>query len=438
MIRQSRRIPSRILSFAAALALSGPAAAQAQADVGVLDVLSYNVAGLPEGLSSSQPATNTPLLAPKLAGYDIVHVQEDFNYHAALYAGDTHPYRTATSGGAGIGDGLNTLNHYPFSEFERIDWRDCHGTDCLTPKGFTFMRVRLAEGQWLDLYNAHPNASVEEADLAARRANISQLSAYIQANSAGNPVLVMMDSNTRYTRSGDNIRELIEANGLRDPWIELVKGSAPAAGSDALLCGTPPTNDCEVVDKILYRDARNLVLVADSYSNDNPDFYRADGEPLSDHYPLHTRFGWAPGENLRTSDTHGGPHGTPFNDLASSRTGRPIDVLSLRGGTRLDAVALTLDDGTRLEHGGSGGTEKSLALQPGEQLVAATLSVGKKDDRTRVFSLSVTTSQGRSLSAGTATGESYTLAAPAGWHIAGFTGRSGDEIDKLGVVYARD
>lgn len=91
-----------LLSVEIGLTLACAGVAHAQSSVGVLDVLTYNVAGLPEGISSSNPATNTPLLAPKLAPYGLVHVQEDFNYHAALYAGDNHPYRTPTSGGAAI------------------------------------------------------------------------------------------------------------------------------------------------------------------------------------------------------------------------------------------------------------------------------------------------------------------------------------------------
>ena len=49
-------------------------------------------------------------------------MQEDFNYHANLYAADNHPYRTATSGGAGIGSGLNTLSEawYDGDDFERV------------------------------------------------------------------------------------------------------------------------------------------------------------------------------------------------------------------------------------------------------------------------------------------------------------------------------
>ncbi|NEL43017.1 MAG: endonuclease, partial [Xanthomonas perforans] len=77
-----------------------------------------------------------------------------------------------------------------------------------------------------------------------------------------------------------------------DPWVELIKGSAPVAGAAPLLCGTPPTNSCEVVDKILYRDAPQLTLVANRYQLDGGGFYDSAGKPLSDHYPLSTQFGW--------------------------------------------------------------------------------------------------------------------------------------------------
>ncbi|WP_033486266.1 jacalin-like lectin, partial [Xanthomonas phaseoli] len=91
-----------------------------------------------------------------------------------------------------------------------------------------------------------------------------------------------------------------------------------------------------------------------------------------------------------------------------------------------------------LAHGGSGGTATSLALRSGETLTSATVTLGQYNGRTRLFSLSLTTNQGRSIAAGTPTSERYTLTAPTGWHIAGFTGRAGDAIDKLGVIYRKD
>lgn len=64
------------------------------------------------------------------------------------------------------------------------------------------------------------------------------------------------------------------------------------------------------------------------------------------------------------------------------------------------------------------------------------MTQGQKDSRTRIFSAAFTTDKGRSLASGTPTTDTKTFTAPPGRQIVGFTGRAGDEIDKLGVVYA--
>ncbi|MBQ0986486.1 endonuclease [Streptomyces sp. F63] len=419
-------------------AATGPSTAGHTAPAGgSFTVLTYNIAGLPLGLGDSDPAANTPLIGQRLAPYDLVNVQEDFNHHAALYAHDTHPHRSSTSGGAGIGDGLNTLSGYPFQDLKRVRWKDCTGTDCLTPKGFSLARVRLAEGVHVDLYNVHTNADVTEAALAARRANIRQLSEFIRTHSAGNAVIVMGDTNTRYTRTGDTIRTLTRANGLTDTWVELVRdGAAPAPGSPALVCDkAAPADTCEVVDKILYRSGPLVNLTATRYGNAWRQFLDAGGGHLSDHYPHSTAFGWSLPPDRRAGDLFGGPHGTAFNDAGDLPATPAVRTLTLRGGARLDAVALTLDNGTVLGHGGTGGTAGSLTLAEGEHLTSVTLSRGRKDGRTRIFSAAFTTDTGRTLSAGTATPDTATFTAPAGWQISGFTGRAGEEIDKLGMIY---
>ncbi|NBM18584.1 jacalin-like lectin [Streptomyces sp. GC420] len=431
-------LAAAVTALAGLTATATATAATPAAATGTLSVLTYNIAGLPLGLGDSDPETNTPLIGQRLSSYDIVNVQEDFNYHASLYANDTHPHRTATSGGAGIGDGLNTLSDHPFEDFERVDWNDCTGTDCLTPKGFSLARVRLAEGVYVDLYNVHTNADTTDAALAARRANIEQLSDFIRANSAGNAVIVMGDTNTRYTRAGDNIRTLTQENGLTDAWVELVRGgSAPAAGSEALVCdATAPTDSCEVVDKVLYRSGPLVDLRATRYHNEWQKFLDSDGEHLSDHYPHTVDLAWSLPADRRAGDFFGGPHGTAFNDADDLPAVPSPRTLTLRGGSRLDSVSLTLDGGTVLGHGGTGGTPVSLALAAGEHLTSVKLTRGQKDGRTRIFSAAFTTDRGRTLSAGAATSDTVTFTAPAGWQITGFTGRAGDEIDKLGVIYA--
>ncbi|MET8150851.1 jacalin-like lectin [Actinoplanes sp. NPDC049668] len=427
-----------VLVAGAALAPATPALA-APPPTGSFSILSYNIAGLPEPISGSEPAVNTPIIGQRIRPYEIVHVQEDFNYHAALYANDTHPHRTPTSGPAAFGDGLNTLSDHPYSDLYRDDWDSCNGTDCLTPKGFTWSRTRLAEGVLIDFYNVHANAGSAEGDLSARRANISELSRFITANSAGNAVVVAGDTNTRYTRAGDNIRELLTVNGLTDAWVQEERGGVPpAVGSPSIGCDDAAVTDaCEVVDKILYRGNRYITLTLRRYGNENAGFRRADGAMLSDHYPIAAEFGWALNPDLSLSDATGGPHGTPFTDVAAVPLGGRVAQVGIRAGSRVDQVSLTPDGAAAFVHGGGGGTAQSLTLAAGEYLTTATVHTGVRSGQTRVFGIRFATSAGRVLSGGTFTSTSVTYQAPAGWQISGFHGRSGAEVDKVGFVYTR-
>jgi hypothetical protein len=418
------------------------------ADSGTFSVLTYNVAGLPEAISSAPTPreSSTTTIGQRIAPYDIVNVQEDFNYHATLYAADTaHAYRTATSGGAGIGSGLNTLSKLPYDgdDFERVGWNSCtYGSgDCLTPKGFTFMRERLAEGVYVDFYNLHTNAGTNDDDLVARANNLSQLSGFIATHSAGNAVVVMGDTNTRYTRSGDTIAEFGAANGLTDAWVQLIRGGTPPTkGTDALVCdqtGTTVPNTCEVVDKILYRGSKLVSLNATSYKNEHAKFLTDAGLMLSDHDPLTAGFTWSRNAAFQLSDQFGGPHGDYYNDIGSVPAGARASTIALRAGSRVDQLSVTLANGTTLAHGGTGGTASSLTLGSTEYVTTAYLCQGVKDDRTRIFYAKFTTNLGRTLAGGTTTSDCVTRTAPTGWQIAGFHGRSGDEVDKIGFIYTQ-
>ncbi|MGW3286308.1 jacalin-like lectin [Streptomyces sp. NPDC001002] len=444
-----RRILACLVAAAAAvggLAVAAPPAAAA--DSGTFNVLSYNVAGLPEGISSAPTPrqSSTTTIGQRIAPYDIVHVEEDFNYHAYLYAADTaHAYRTATSGGAGIGSGLNTLSKIPYDadDFERVGWNSCQldSGDCLTPKGFTFMRERLAEGVYVDFYNLHTNAGTSDGDLASRADNLNQLTAFIGSHSAGNAVVVMGDTNTRYTRAGDTIAEFAAANGLTDPWVQLIRGGTPPAkGSDALVCdqtGTTVPNTCEVVDKVLYRGSKLVSLNATSYNNEHSKFLTDDGLMLSDHDPLTVGFSWSRNASFQLSDQFGGPHGDYYTDINSVPAAARATTIGLRAGSRVDQLSVTLSNGTTLAHGGTGGTASSLTLGSGEYVTGANLCQGQKDGQTRIFYAKFTTNLGRTLAGGTTTSDCVTRTAPSGWQIAGFHGRSGDEVDKVGFIFTQ-
>ncbi|KAF2829966.1 endonuclease/exonuclease/phosphatase family protein-like protein [Ophiobolus disseminans] len=417
---------------------------------GTFNALTFNVAGLPPIFNSNEvpgdKTTNTARMGQLFAQYNfsLIHVQEDFNYHATLYANDKHPYRTPTSGGVPFGSGLNSLSNYEFAAFERIKWNTCStfdSADCLTPKGFTFMRVKIAEGVSIDAYNLHADAGTTAADLSARASNLRQVSSHIKSHSAGNVVLVFGDSNTRYTRAGDIPSVFATENSMTDAWIKLAKnGVAPLPGTDALVCDKPsPNTTCETVDKVWYRGSPVVNLQATSFDYVSDMFLQQDGSVLSDHNPVLVDFAWTLSGKWRISEAFGGQYGDWYNDLEELAKLDVVGVkeVRLRGAKRVDGVAVTLASAQTFAHGGMGGTESALVLQEGEKLVGATVCRGQKDGKARIFFVELRSSAGRTVSAGVRTSDCVGKTVEEGWAIAGFVGRDGDEIDMLGFVYAK-
>ncbi|KAI1780698.1 mannose-binding lectin [Hypoxylon cercidicola] len=413
---------------------------------GEFNILSMNVAGLPAFLNGNEvpgdKTTNSGLIGTKFAqyDYDIINVQEDFNYHAYIYDTDTHAYRTATSGGVPFGSGLNTLANFDWIDFERVKWdicSDASSNDCLTPKGFTFMRAAIDDGVYIDVYNLHADAGTEDDDITARAANLQQVADAIDARSVGNAVLVFGDTNSRYTRAGDGIRVFSEQNGMTDSWVEIIHGGT--IPTTETVCENPSTtNECETVDKVIYRGSPVLDLTATYWNYESTKFLQPDGSILTDHNPVTVNFTWSAGSSLRQSGFLGGPHGTWFNDAPTlaTKTSPKASTLTFRGAERLDGVGLRLSDGTTFTHGGDGGDVSTLTLNSGEYWASAELCQGEKDSRTRNFYIQATTSTGRTLSAGTSTSDCATFTAPSGWGIVGFLGQDGDEMDQLAFVYA--
>lgn len=443
-----------LVRIAASAVLLAAQAAPAQTTSGHLSILSMNVAGLPEVLQDNDEpgdkTTNSELIGTYFAeyGFDVIHVQEDFNYHAYIYGADDHPCRTATSGGAAVGSGLNTLANFPWVDFTRVTWNLCSdidSADCLTPKGFTFMRVRVAGADdnstaaYADFYNLHADAGTTDADETARNSNLDQVLSYVEAWSAGNAVIIFGDTNSRYSRVADTaVRDLLAA-GFMDAWVQLERdGVVP---TEETLCINPQASDnstCETVDKMFYRSSPLLTLDADSFMYVGTWFLQPDGNVTTDHNPVNVNFTWAASTTLQQSGYWGGPHGTWFSDVETldSIASPTVSELVFRGGSRLDSIGVVLTGGTNLTHGGSGGSQTTLTLGDGEYWTSATLCEGQYDDHTRIFYAHATTSNGNTLSAGVVTDDCADFRAPNGWSIVGFVGQDGDEVDQLALVYA--
>ena len=268
---------------------------------GEFTALAYNVAGLPEGISGSHPATNTPLISPRLNGYDLVVVQESWQtpdpnplaplrvYHELLVADAIHPFKSVSAPlplgtdprrpSALVSDGLNFLSRFPFEGPVRVAWEGCDpsAADCLALKGFAVARTTLFSGASVDVYTLHMEAGGTPADDALRDAGVTQLAAFINTYSVGRAVIVGGDFNLHTDTEPDSTQfeRLLAETGLAD------------------VCATLGCPEPGRIDKFLFRSNAALTLAPQSWRFETDVFMRDDGEPLSDHDALAVRFAWS-------------------------------------------------------------------------------------------------------------------------------------------------
>jgi hypothetical protein len=279
----------RFVCLAIALGLSGAfstlaAEAASPSDSnprkGSFDLVTYNVAGLPEGISHSHPLANLPIIGKLLNAYDIALVQEDFAYPLDLRRAIQHPHASppfVRGLSLHYGDGLSQFARLPFAAFRRIPWASCHGFvdsffDCLTPKGFTIARQALDDGVFVDVYNLHMDAGWGSEDRQARSDQVDQLVRALRDESAQHAVVLGGDTNLR-GRDRAVLEHLLAQAGLED-------------ACSRLHCPEPGR-----VDRVLYRSSSELRLSPRTWRLDR-EFVDARGVPLSDHLAVAVTFDW--------------------------------------------------------------------------------------------------------------------------------------------------
>ena len=244
-----------------------------------LSVISANVSGLPSIFSKydRDVSYSQKTLGKMLndSGYDIVCVQEDFQYHSVLASEMTsYPYQTHETGGVPIGDGLNIFSVYPIYNVKRVAWNKYYGifsdgSDALCPKGFICCTVDV-DGALIDLYNVHMDAYSAEGDQYARKAQLEQLTEYISENSEGRAVLIVGDTNLTFHKDPlvEAHRILIEEAKFTDCWIEIKNGGNYMQGSDGAALikswydkfGGHDWGRWDSVERVLYRSGGGIVF----------------------------------------------------------------------------------------------------------------------------------------------------------------------------------
>ncbi|MEM6995565.1 MAG: hypothetical protein AAF721_33955 [Myxococcota bacterium] len=251
---------------------------------GELTVLTYNVAGLPQGISSSDPENNIPQISPLLNAFPLVLAQEDFWYHALLTADLEHEFVSdpfpPDPAKMGMGDGLNRFSETPFTEVERQQWYDCNGqldcsSDCLARKGWSFARHTLADGVEVDVYNLHMEAGGCPEDIEIRTQSTLNLAAAIAERSDGRALVVAGDFNLRATDPEDV-----------EPLANIIEGAGLTDVCDALACGD------QRIDHIMIRSGTSVTLEAMTWWIPEEFVDARTGEELSDHLPVAAQLSW--------------------------------------------------------------------------------------------------------------------------------------------------
>lgn len=299
------------------------------------NAVALNVDGLPESISGvtvnegAPGAEGATTLCGILAnsGWDFVGLSEDFNFHSYLTAAPASTYynfgehggsvdASAIIGGADTdGLGFACAKHLTMSGGNRVEWGNYNGftdqgSDGLVTKGFRVYTVTFATGVAVDVYILHMDADSGEKDIAARKTQLGKLATYIKDNHNNRPVIILGDTNCRYTR--DELKtafiDIINADSrftINDTWIELIwNGVYPTYGADAMMTHTYGAQQGEIVDKIFYINTTesDLKLRANTYLHDT-------SIAISDHYPVVASF------------TLTDPHGTAATPSVETKSG---------------------------------------------------------------------------------------------------------------------
>lgn len=134
-------------------------------------------------------------------------------------------------------------------------------------------------------------------------------------------------------------------------------------------------------------------------------------------------------------EIHGGATGQPFKDRAWGR----LAEVTVRGGSWIDSIRCSWEDEGELVkgdvHGGDGGGDTVIKLEPGEALIQVAGVLLPQGDSSVIGSLRFKTTKRTIEPIGKTTdGPGFTLDAPQGQEICGFQGRQGDYLTAIGMI----
>jgi endonuclease/exonuclease/phosphatase family metal-dependent hydrolase len=213
-------------------------------------LLSYNVHGISWVFAKDNPQDRTITVGWLANRYDVVLLQEDFEYHDEI--GKQMTGVAAVRGNRMRGDPrlvLTKLVLLPFQlllpdfsfpygsglsafvsrraatvvETRRQRFKECSGwfdrsSDCWATKGVLLVRLRFANDAEIDVYTTHLDAGQSVAAIKVRENQLAELIDLVARESAGRAVIVAGDFNTALDRmeNVEAMRVFKQETGLVD------------------------------------------------------------------------------------------------------------------------------------------------------------------------------------------------------------------------------
>lgn len=306
-----------LTTIATSLAFAGSLTTSATEADEQFTVATLNIDGLPQNLlivkvnpdgpGESGTASIGQYLKEK--GYDLLMLQEDFNFHNVLSSTLENDYKMDEwTGDLEVTDreidyfhlqnlrfacdGLMTCwkNDLTVTPAARTPWQQnfgkfSHALDEMVTKGFRRYEVTLRSGDRLLVYNLHMEASDEKdeaiqndaKDRAARLAQWAQLKEDVLQHLDSRPIIIAGDMNSLYSR--DDVKRV---------FIDAINETGRGTAAD--VCLTLNKQGDETLDKILYINPTTGTKIQPVTFTLDKAGYQQAGKPLGDHYPVAAKF----------------------------------------------------------------------------------------------------------------------------------------------------
>jgi len=248
---------------------------------GTLNVLTYNIHGLPSEVTGDDTQGRIEMIAPLLNAYDIIGIQEDWMDENHVILDDTldKPVKRRFDDiSRGVyGSGLSFFSMGRAVEDSDFHYENCYGSldnssDCLASKGVQITRIEIESGVEIDFYNTHLEAGGGTEDAAVRQSQINEVIGHLQRWSTTRAVVFTGDFNLHASDSADAplLEQLLVEGGLRDA------------------CNEIECIENEHIDRIFIRDGEDITLKVADWSRETQ-FVDSAGSALSDHPAIASR-----------------------------------------------------------------------------------------------------------------------------------------------------